>query len=86
MASSYALSPQLPGSEVRYRTAEENCLGAIKKPVVWLVMVQAFLLSAAVWLNLVMGAHVNVDETLEILSSGTRRQGAFIFQHDKERV
>lgn len=46
-------------------------------------MVRAFLLSAAVWLNLVMGAHVNVDE---ILSSGTERQGGFIFQHDKERV
>lgn len=49
-------------------------------------MVQPFLLSAAVWLNLVMGAHVDVDETLGDTSSGTERQGGFIFQHDKERV
>lgn len=33
-----------------------------KKPVVWLVMVRAFLLAAAVWLNLAKGACVNVDE------------------------
>lgn len=33
-----------------------------KKPVVWLVMVRAFLLAAAVWLNPAKGACVNVDE------------------------
>lgn len=48
-----------------------------KKPVVWLVMVRAFLLSAAVWLNLVMGAHVNVDETLGDTVLRHREAGRF---------
>lgn len=65
MASSHAISPQLPKLGGTLRDGlEEKLFRGNKKPVVWLVMARAFLLSAAVWLNLVMGARVNVDETL----------------------